>query len=81
MEAIEAGTADQETQAWRRADTREFRVPAQILFENIAACYSIWVVALQAAALRAVSKFSVGGSVIAGCFLGLAFVVLPWLFS
>lgn len=78
LEAIEAGAADQEAQAWRRADTRELRVPAQILFENIAACYSIWVVALQAAALRAVSQFSIAGASAAGLLLGTLFVVLPW---
>ena len=51
------------------------------IFTDSATYYSLWVVALQAAALRAVSKFSIGGSAVAGCFLGLAFVVLPWIVS
>ena len=55
-------------------------LPAVLLFEDLATCYSLWVVALQAAALRAVSKFSVGGAAAAGCLLGLLFVALPWAF-
>ena len=55
-------------------------LPAVLLFEDLATYYSLWVVALQAAALRAVSKFSVGGAAAAGCLLGLLFVALPWAF-
>ena len=57
-----------------------FSQPAVLLFEDLATCCSLWVVALQAAALRAVSKFSVGGAAAAGCLLGLLFVALPWAF-
>lgn len=58
------------------------QLPAAVhVLQDLAAYYSLWVVALQAAALRAVSEFTVGGAATAGCLLGLVFVVLPWLFQ
>lgn len=49
-------------------------------FQVIGSYWSLWVVALQATALRVVSKFSVGGAWAAGVTVGLLFVVLPWAF-
>lgn len=72
-----AGIVTIAEELFNAADTHT-TTPEADLFHLIASYWSLWVVALQAAALRAVSKFSVGGAWAAGLFLGISFVALPW---
>lgn len=69
MAAIENFTLSQEVTVW------------VTMFGDIAYYFSLWVVVLQAAALRAVTKFSVGGAWAGGILIGTVFVLLPWAFQ
>lgn len=50
-------------------------------FQVALSYWYLWVVALQATALRVVSNFSIGGAWAAGVAVGSLFVVLPWALS
>lgn len=60
------------------ANTGSQPTPVEQTFLLLIAYWSLWCVALQAAALRVVCRFTVGAAAAAGCVLGLLFVVLPW---
>lgn len=52
--------------------------PFMLTIGLIGAYFGLWLVALQATALRVVSGFTVGGAWTAGIVLGSVFVVIPW---
>lgn len=54
------------------------RTPYMLTFSLLTSIFLLWWVALQAAALRVVSGFTVRGAWAAGIVLGSMFVVIPW---
>jgi hypothetical protein len=52
--------------------------PLQIALRTIGMFVGLWLVALQCAALRVVSGFTVLGAVASGIVMGGLLVVLPW---
>ena len=57
-------------------DAQTSALPAAL--KLIRSGFGLWLVALQACALRVVSSFTVGGAWAAGITLALVFVVAPW---
>ena len=53
-------------------------IPYVSSIEMVDGYFSLWVVALQCCALRAVSRVGVGAAVGLGIALGVIFVVIPW---